>query len=241
MNRKLLPNDQWERIKDLLPGKKGDPGKTGGDNRLFIEVVLWIARTGSPWRDLLPAFGNWHSVYTRYSRWGKKGVWKRLLEQISSIAQSFEFISMAQVQKKEGPQAIGRSRGGLTTKIHLAVDALGNPLRSILTAGQDSDIIQAPALIEGLDPDMVIADKAYDANDFIQMIQGMRAMVVIPVRSATNNESMIITGTKTETWWSVPSIKLNSFAVLPRAMKSLIATSCLCSTWCVPSSGWHEC
>ena len=74
---------------------------------------------------------------------------------------------MAQVQKKEGPQAIARSRGGLTTKIHLAVDALGNPLRSILTAGQDSDIIQAPALIEGLDPDMVIADKAYDANDFI--------------------------------------------------------------------------
>ena len=50
MNRKLLRNDQWERIKDLLPGKKGDPGKTGGDNRLFIEAVLWIARTGSPWR-----------------------------------------------------------------------------------------------------------------------------------------------------------------------------------------------
>ena len=82
MNRKLLRNDQWERIKDLQPGKKGDPGKTGGDNRLFIEVVLWIARTGSPWPDLLPAFGNWHSVYTRYSRWGKKGVWKRLLEQL---------------------------------------------------------------------------------------------------------------------------------------------------------------
>ena len=66
MNRKLLRNDQWERIKDLLPGKKGDPGKTGGDNRLFIEAVLWIARTGSPWPDLLPAFGN--CVYTWYSR-----------------------------------------------------------------------------------------------------------------------------------------------------------------------------
>ena len=95
---------------------------------------------------------------------------------------------MAQVQKKEGPQAIGRSRGGLTSKIHLAVDALGNPLRSILTAGQDSDIIQAPALIQGLDPDMVIADKAYDANDFIQMIQGMGAMVVIPARSNRNQQ-----------------------------------------------------
>ena len=63
---------------------------------------------------------------------------------------------MAQVQKKEGPQAIGWSHGGLTTKIDSAVDALGNPLGSILTAGQDSDIIQAFDLIEGLDPDMVI-------------------------------------------------------------------------------------
>ena len=95
---------------------------------------------------------------------------------------------MAQMQKKEGPQAIGRSPGGLTTKIHSAVDALGNPLGSILTAGQDSDIIQAPALIEGLDPDMVIADKAYDANDFIQMIQDMGAMVVIPARSNRNQQ-----------------------------------------------------
>ena len=110
---------------------------------------------------------------------------------------------MGQVQKKEGPQAIGRWRGGMTTKIHSAVDA----------------------------------------NDFIQMIQDMGAMVVIPQRTviATNNQSLIITGTKTTTWWSVSSIELNSFAVLPGAMKSLIATSCLCSTWCVPLSGWREC
>ena len=111
MNRKLLPNDQWEGIKDLLPGKEGDPGKTGGDKRLLIEAVLWIAGTGSPWRDLLPAFGNWHSVYRRHSPWGKKGVWKRLLEQglmvliwnnCAWIAQSLEFISMGQVKKKKG-------------------------------------------------------------------------------------------------------------------------------------------
>ncbi|MFP6720088.1 MAG: hypothetical protein VCF25_07450, partial [Candidatus Poribacteria bacterium] len=88
------------------------------------------------------------------------------------------------------------------------------------------------ALMEGLDPEMVIADKADDANDFIQMIQDMGAMVVIPVRSnrATNNQSLIFTGTKTATWWSVSAIKLNSFAVLPGAMKSLIATSYLVYT-----------
>ena len=121
MNRKLLRNDQWERIKDLLPGKKSDPGKTGGDNRLFIEAVLWIARTGSPWRDpVLPLATG--TVCTRGTPVGaKKGFgnvcWNRspmilIWNNFSSIAQSFEFISMAQVQKKEGPQAIGRSRGG---------------------------------------------------------------------------------------------------------------------------------
>ena len=79
MNRKLLPNDQGHP--SARP--EGCPWPDQPGNRLLIEAVLWIARTGSPWRDLLPAFGNWHSVYTRYSRWGKKGVWKRLLEQVS--------------------------------------------------------------------------------------------------------------------------------------------------------------
>jgi len=84
--RKRLRDDQWERIKDLLPGKASDPGVTGKDNRLFIEAVLWIARTGSPWRDLPPALGNWHATYTRFSRWGKKGVWERIIAAMSTEA-----------------------------------------------------------------------------------------------------------------------------------------------------------
>ena len=83
MSRKLLRDDQWERIQDLLPGKVGDPGVKGKDNRLFVEAVLWIARTGSPWRDLDPALGNWHTTYTRFSRWGKSGVWQRVIEAVS--------------------------------------------------------------------------------------------------------------------------------------------------------------
>jgi len=79
----MLRNDQWERIEYLLPGKDTDCGVTAKDNRLFIEAVLWIARTGSPWRDLPPELGNWHNVYTRYSRWGKKGVWDRVVEATS--------------------------------------------------------------------------------------------------------------------------------------------------------------
>jgi len=86
MPRKLLRDDQWERIKDLLPGKAIDCGVTAKDNRLFIEAVLWIARTGSPWRDLDPALGNWHATYTRFSRWGKKGVWQRVIGAVGNDA-----------------------------------------------------------------------------------------------------------------------------------------------------------
>ncbi|GAB0056883.1 IS5 family transposase ISNGR9 [Candidatus Magnetaquicoccaceae bacterium FCR-1] len=85
--------------------------------------------------------------------------------------------------KKNGPQAIGRSRGGLTTKIHAAVDALGNPLKYLLTGGQEADITQAHALIEGLDPELVIADKGYDANHFVETIEARGAEPVIPPRS----------------------------------------------------------
>ena len=84
MPRKLLRDDQWERIKDILPGKASDRGVTAKDNRLFVEAVLWIARTGSPWRDMDPALGNWHATYTRFSRWGKKGVWQRVIKAVSN-------------------------------------------------------------------------------------------------------------------------------------------------------------
>ena len=81
--RKMLRNDQWERIEHLLPGKASDPGVSAKDNRLFVEAVLWIARTGSPWRDLPPELGNWHNTYTRFARWGRKGVWQRVFEAVS--------------------------------------------------------------------------------------------------------------------------------------------------------------
>lgn len=81
--RKLLRDDQWEKLSPLLPGKAGDPGATAQDNRLFLEAVLWIVRTGSPWRDLPSELGNWHTTYTRFKRWGESGVWQRLIEAVS--------------------------------------------------------------------------------------------------------------------------------------------------------------
>lgn len=72
----LLRDDQWKRIEPLLQGKAGDRGRSGANNRLFIEAVLWIARTGSPWRDLPSEFGAWNSVYVRCARWSDKDVWQ---------------------------------------------------------------------------------------------------------------------------------------------------------------------
>jgi len=86
MVRKMLRDDQWERIKDMLPGKPSDCGVTAKDNRLFIEAVLWILRTGSPWRDLPRELGDWHNTFTRFSRWGKTGVWQRVVDAVSSDA-----------------------------------------------------------------------------------------------------------------------------------------------------------
>ena len=80
MDRKVLRDDQWERIASLLPGKATDCGVTAKDNRLFLEAVLWIARTGSPWRDLPRDYGHCHRVYVRYNRWSHKGIWQRLFE-----------------------------------------------------------------------------------------------------------------------------------------------------------------
>jgi putative transposase len=80
MRRHEITDEQWEKVAELLPGKAGDPGRTAENNRLFVNAVLWIAKTGAPWRDIPERFGPWNSVYQRFNRWCKGGVWKRLLD-----------------------------------------------------------------------------------------------------------------------------------------------------------------
>ena len=83
MPRTVLRDDQWDRSEGFLPGKSSDCGVTAKDNRLFVEAVLWIIRTGSPWRDLPDDFWHWHRVYVRYHRWSKKGVRERIFKMIT--------------------------------------------------------------------------------------------------------------------------------------------------------------
>lgn len=77
--RHELTDQQWESIKDLLPGKVGDPGRTAANNRLFVNAILFVLKTGIPWDDLPSRFGKPNTVWKRFDRWCKRDVWKRLL------------------------------------------------------------------------------------------------------------------------------------------------------------------
>jgi putative transposase len=70
-----LSQAQWERIAPMLPGKVSDPGRTGGDNRLFVNGCLWVLRSGAHWRDLPERYGKWKTLHKRFTRWAKAGVW----------------------------------------------------------------------------------------------------------------------------------------------------------------------
>ncbi len=84
--RYALRDDQWERVKDGLPGREGTVGVTAKDNRLFVEAVIYRYRAGMPWRDLPERFGNWSVVHTRFSRWAKSGVWERVFKPLATDA-----------------------------------------------------------------------------------------------------------------------------------------------------------
>lgn len=84
--RYALRDDQWERIKDLLPGTKGYVGVTARDNRLFVEAVLYRYRAGIPWRDLPERFGDFRVIHTRFSRWSKTGIWEGVFQHLADDA-----------------------------------------------------------------------------------------------------------------------------------------------------------
>lgn len=83
MVRTVLTDAQWEKMEPHCLGKKRDPGRSGGDNRLFLEAVLWKARTNCPWRDLPGEFGDWNAIFKRFDYWSKAGVFERLFKAVS--------------------------------------------------------------------------------------------------------------------------------------------------------------
>jgi len=127
-----------ERIKDGLPEARGIRGHRRRTIGGLSKAVLYRYRAGIPWRDLPERFGAWKAVHTRFRRWAASGVWESLFKRLAGDADN-EYamidstivrpISTAAGARKNGQEeAIGRSKGGLSTKIHALVDALGNPL-----------------------------------------------------------------------------------------------------------------
>jgi transposase len=84
--RHALRDDQWARIKDFLPGREGHVGGTAGDNRLFVDAVLYRYRAGVPWRDLPERFGDWKNTHRRWSRWAESGVWEKIFNHLAGEA-----------------------------------------------------------------------------------------------------------------------------------------------------------
>ena len=119
MARRELRDDQWERIAVFLPGKATDRGVTAKDNRLFVDAVLWIARSGAHWRELPEVFGNWNSVFARYNRWGKKGVWERVFQALSGDP-DFEYVLMDSTIVRAHQHSAG-AKGGMCRRKPLAV------------------------------------------------------------------------------------------------------------------------
>lgn len=111
MSRRTLTDAQWARIECLLPGRIGAPGRSGGDNRRFVDAILWLARTASPWRDLPPELGNWKTTHCRFRRWSLAGVWESLFKALRTDP-DFEYVLVDATISKVHADATSQ-KGGL--------------------------------------------------------------------------------------------------------------------------------
>ena len=109
--RRVLSDRQWDQISGLIIGRPDQRGSTGRNNRMFVEGVLWIVRTGAPWRDLPAPFGEWNSVFRRFSRWSRKGVWHRIFAALSDDP-DFEYLIIDSTIVRAHQHASG-AKGGL--------------------------------------------------------------------------------------------------------------------------------
>jgi transposase len=173
-NRELT-DVQWAQLAPLLPPQRPKMGRPPHDHRLMLEAMLWIARTGSPWRDLPVHFGKWQTVAGRFYHWRRQGVFQRVLSGLlaqadahgtldwlvhfvdGSVVRAHQDAAGARRQPSKPDQkgiihppdeALGRSRGGWSTKLHLRTEGHGRPMVILATAGQAHENPILPALME---------------------------------------------------------------------------------------------
>ena len=168
MRRYALRDDQWDRIKDILPGREGHVGGTAADNRLFVEAVLFRFRAGVPWRDLPERFGDRKIVYQRFNRWAKSGVFERVFRLLASdhdneymmidatIVRAHQHSAGAKKRRRASHRPIPRrtdhqdSRARRRPRQSCRGDAQPGP-------GSRSDL--RSTLIEAVDPGALIAER----------------------------------------------------------------------------------
>ncbi|MFF5211066.1 IS5 family transposase [Streptosporangium sp. NPDC000396] len=205
-------DEGWERIRHLLPS---DPPRGGRwrDHRQVIDAVAWKYRGNNAWRDLPERFGPWQTVFNRFRRWAQDGTWHRILIQLQAQADAAGDIDWlvsvdstvvrahqhaAGARKKGAPSgepddhALGRSRGGLTTKVHLAADGKCRPLSVLIAAGHRHDSLFFEAVMAGIRvprtgsgrprtrPELVTADRAYSSRAIRAHLRRRSITAVIP-------------------------------------------------------------
>jgi transposase len=190
--RLAISDRQWIDIAPRLAAATRR-GPKGRDDRSFFEAILWILRTGAPWRDQPCTYGKWSRSYRRFRRWALAGRWEVLRTTLrrrdrvryvlidSTIVKAHPHAAGA-LRKTGGQaaQALGRSRGGLTTKLQAAVSERGELLRYVVTAGQVNDVTQACLLTDGTEGEAVVGDRAYDGNAVIAHVEASGRAAVIP-------------------------------------------------------------
>src|SRR5947209_2737621 len=188
-----LSDAQWAAIAPLLPMVHTGPVRQ--DDRRIISGILHHLREGCRWRALPAEYGPYTTVFNRYNRWSKRGLWQGIFGALASCAEppSVMMIDSTAVRahrcgerrkRGERDQAIGRSRGGRTTKIHVLIDQAGRPLAFRLTGGNIADITVAAPLLEGAAVSAwLIGDKGYDADHLRALLDRRGTIAVIPNKS----------------------------------------------------------
>ena len=191
MPRLMLTDETWNLLSRVMYLTGRIYNKP--EHRMTLEGILFRLRTGVPWRDLPSDFGDWNSVFRRFNLWSKKGVMTEIFNSLSSMHDSqWLFIDGSIVRAHQDSsniananvQAIGKSRGGNSTKIHLAVDSGGLPVYFELSGGQVHDVVHGNSLVSNApDSEVVVADKGYDSEKLREYIRQRNAKPVIPRRN----------------------------------------------------------
>jgi len=188
---------QYEKIKDSLPIQRGNVKL---QNLEVLNAILFVAEQGRKWRGLPTRFGNWHSVYTRMNRWAKNGVLDRVFEKLQTeqiVRIKIEAFSLDSTSikvhpdgtgaLKNGSQAIGKSRGGWNTKIHMVAADARTAVVFALSPGNAHDAPEGRALLEDLGPMPqglpMLMDKAYEGNETRQLVLDLGMIPVVPPKS----------------------------------------------------------